>query len=601
LYSQQLTVQTNLKNRQEQTGMRDILQPGDIPPLGNNASPKTNILPLSARPVVSSHLMRSPDEDRGNSFNIFLTSSAHEPSHSQSHSDPHLFPPVPCKISSQSLQKQIEHRVLKQTTRLMRIGDALVLIKDRSCAQRYISITPATKKITSIQATILVQALIRGALIRWRLRRKNRALAKMQSILLLQKYGRRYINKIRQARKRREFRMSCLILRKSINRRYRAAVIIQNFMKYALFLVHRQDYLRKYNSIKLHSKYQTYLQSATTIQRIFRGYKQRNDFMKWSATMRLLASSSHSRPTLRNKLKYNFISASHSNRTLHYTVAGSGGFQFKFRKKENNNRLPGLVSGSGKESDTRDRKASSSSNLDPKLMTLILTQSELFQTLLVGENAGIEMVHQGQGVGGDAPESQIGGTETGEVTGEMRLFPLLSEEVNSSNDEDFSFQSTPVSSPHGQYDPMSPGFESTPPGTAAGTGTSRKPQPQRALSRQNTFGTSIISSKALKRLASNGERSFIQDHHTQSDPGFDRRGGGGEQMGQTGHRLGEDERQKVEEMKRRMSARMKSTNDAYVSPSVHNKSVFKRRKDSLKQSDQQNSDGLKHMLKSVYG
>jgi hypothetical protein len=667
LYSQQLMIQNNLKLRQEQSGVRDIFHPGDIPPSlcggGMNSSSNTQIPPLSARPVILSH--EPGPGDHVNSFNIFLTSSPHShdhPPHPHHHPphphpphphgdppDPHLNSPLFYKINSTSLQQIIENRVRKQTTRLMRIGDALVLIKDRSSAlQKYISITPSTNKISSIQATIIVQALIRGALIRWRLRRKKRALAKMTSLLLLQKYGRRYIAKIRLARKRREFRLSCLVLRKAINRRYRAAVIIQNFMKYALFLVHRQDYLRKYNNHtntnrqshhpSSSSTYYRYLQSATIIQKIFRGYKQRNDFMKWSATMRLLATTSHSRQTIRNKLKYNFTSSTH--RTLHYTVAGSGGFQFKFRKKEINPLHVSSLSSSSSSNDllgdqlqqqqqqqqeqqlddqekesqekNKTKKSSgisstSSSKLDPKLMTLILTQSDHFQTLLVGENAGIEMVRAD---GGEGSSGRNGDSEN--VRGEMRLLPLLSEEQKSPTDDDFSFQSTPLTSPvHESADLITPVFESILPGSTAaaatGTGTgNRKTQiPQRSLSRQNTFGTSIISTKVLKRLASNGERSFIQHPYGngQVDHGFDPEGARGEEMEQGG------ERQRGtggwEEMKRRSSVvnglKMKSTNEAYVNPSVHNKSIFKRRKDSLKQTDQHNSDGLKFLLKSVYG
>jgi hypothetical protein len=767
MYERQLNEQMALKLRQERARLRDICHPGEVITSASAVATVSGAIApvtLSARPVIHGKGYAEEDHEdeaaataaiASGHFNIFLT-SAPSPSHGEAgpeahpEVDPHISRPVPMKINSKALEKLITTRITQQSSRLMRIGDALVLIKDRSCAPKLIHITntatpaptntdttpsshtattrrpPHSKKITSLQATILVQSLIRGALIRWRLRRKQRALKKMNSLFLIQKYARRFVAKLRLNQRRREFRYECLILRKAINRRHKAAVILQNFMKYAVFLVRREDYLRKYNSLcyfKLptqqqqqqqtghtqqqqqrqtqqqqtaQGKYARYLQSAVTIQKIFRGYKQRNDFMKWSQAIRLLANTSHSRHTLRSKLKYNFHQmmagtgtgtgtggeegargrgGTSSHRTLHYTVAGSGGFQFKFRKKEVNlMRLPSSTSSVGmggtsfqeeqgqgqgqcqEDGDKKERKhqhSSSSSTSSPSLLNLILKESDHFQTLLVRENAGIEMIHvqeeEGAGAGqgkGNEETTGAGGIGGGAGAGgrdphgrrvssgipmPMPLIPQFSEEKPSArrscDDDDISLGTTPSSSarqrdleetqrssaiPELETIPATPGTAGT--GTETGTGPERprSKKIRRALSRQNTFGTSVINTKTLKKLVSNGERSFVPDTNSPAavsaavmaasssspslpDPNGSRRRRSSAAAGAAGGLGGSGSAIAVGSV-----IKLKSTNDAYVNPSVHQRSVFRRQRDPGQASLQENSNNIKHLLQSLY-
>jgi len=316
-----------LKARQERNKMRDNLHFQEIS-LKRRASSAN-----STRPTRAPH--------SADCFSVFLTSTADiSPGEDSQY-----------RINTCELRYQIEDKVDKDRSRMRRIGNALVVVRDQTLRQGKLNST-RPKRMNALDAVVRLQALIRGAITRSRVKRQKRAMKKMTSVLMLQRVGRRFLAKLRAKVAKRNYRRQMLILRKSINRRNKACNIIIYFMRYVVFLAKRSRYLRKYDMEMLATRepqrHQKILQAIVLLQKVYRGHRQRVQISRWTQQMR----------SRRFSARQSFKFIDHTQRTHHFTIAGSGGF--KFRRKDR----------------------SVFPKLDPQMVKLIQQKGDYFQVLL---------------------------------------------------------------------------------------------------------------------------------------------------------------------------------------------------------------------------
>mmetsp|Transcript_14432 Transcript_14432/g.21688 ORF Transcript_14432/g.21688 Transcript_14432/m.21688 type:complete len:1029 (-) Transcript_14432:193-3279(-) len=324
--------QLMLKTRQEKNKMRDILHYQEI-----------RLQRKAAGAKRSRHTTSRPSTPV-NPFSVFLTTTDDRVSDEV----------VDYKVNVYDLRFRVEDKVEKDRNRLRRIGNALVMVKDKQLRQGK-STTVRPKRMNTVQAAIRLQALVRGALTRSRLKRRQRAMVKMASVMTLQRVGRGFLAKLRAKVEKKNYRREMLLLRKSINRRNQASNIIIYFMRYVVFLARRARYLRKYDMELLASReperHKKILNAIVRLQKVYRGHKQRLELTKWTQQMRSRRYSA--------RQSYKFIDL--ERKTHNFTIAGSGGF--KFRKK-NKSKLP---------------------KVDPKIVKFIQEQGDYFQLLIASD------------------------------------------------------------------------------------------------------------------------------------------------------------------------------------------------------------------------
>jgi hypothetical protein len=254
----------------------------------------------------------------------------------------------------------MEDRVDKERNRLLRIGDALVIVKDPKLRQG--KGTTAKKRMNPTQAAIRLQAMIRGAIVRSRLRRSKRAMQKVFSVITIQNLVRRFLARVKTQKLKNLYRRDMLHLRKSILRKNKAASIVQHFFRYVVFLASRARYMKKYDLEILRVRdFPRLIQINTAIvkiQKVYRGHICRKDLARYFRKLQ------------RNK------DHTMTRRENTFSLAGSGGF--KFRRKTDAN-----FADTGRSKNRSPGKPVM--RTDPMLLRLIQQESEFFQTLLTSD------------------------------------------------------------------------------------------------------------------------------------------------------------------------------------------------------------------------
>jgi len=270
----------------------------------------------------------SPRAKNSNKFAVFLTA----PSIAETDNTMSTFSYIPenvvLKMEPEVLKERIKSVVENDRQACVRLGSSLVLRTEghrRNRAQAYKG-KPKTKR-NALEAIVFMQALIRGVITRHRLSRKNRIHTKMAATLFIQKCLRNYIKRCRARVKRRLFKADCLRVRKQILMSHRSADIIKTFFRYLVFLRKRTYFLNKYAAIaRLDVPRMTrVLDAALRIQSIFRAFSTRVWFTNVVNESRKRLKVGKIGPKYKSKI----LKA--SRRDHHFTIAGSGGFRFRWK------------------------------------------------------------------------------------------------------------------------------------------------------------------------------------------------------------------------------------------------------------------------------
>lgn len=290
--------------------------------------------PSRASPTRSAERLLSPATPlvkNNNMFAVFLTAPTIAIDTDFSMSTQSFIPEnIDLKIDPDVLSGRIKCVVDNDRQACIRAGSSLVLRtrENRNNRARALK-NKSTKRRNALDAIVFMQALIRGVITRSRLARINKIQSRMAATLFLQSCLKRYIRRCRARVKRRLFKADCLRVRREILVSHRSADVIKTFFRYVIFLRKRIFYLHKYSSIEKLDvvRNQNVLRAVSLIQRAFRGYSTRSWW--WSIII-----ESRKRQKVYGKIgpKFRRKVVLASRRSHHFTVAGSGGFAYRWKK-----------------------------------------------------------------------------------------------------------------------------------------------------------------------------------------------------------------------------------------------------------------------------